>query len=156
MMWLAWSPHSPAHDVQESVSGVRGIAGASITKDNVARYVAAFASLLRPTAAATSASSNTVVVGRDSRVSGPWIQEVVVSTLTSWGFNVLLLGIVPTPTVSECLPRPSFCNACRWGLMFDVDAPMIHGLIGSILRQGGAGSWRCDRHEQPQPSSMER
>jgi len=66
--------------------------------------VAAFASLLRPTAAATSASSNTVVVGRDSRVSGPWIQEVVVSTLTSWGFNVLLLGIVPTPTVSECLP----------------------------------------------------
>lgn len=45
-------------------------------------------------------ASNTVVIGRDSRGSGPWVEDLVCGTLMSQGFNVILLGIVPTPTVS--------------------------------------------------------
>jgi phosphomannomutase len=44
-------------------------------------------------------NGNLVVIGRDSRVSGPWIEEAVIGTLSSFGFDILHLGIVPTPTV---------------------------------------------------------
>lgn len=51
-----------------SVSGVRGIIGTSLTPEVVVRFVGAFAA---------SVGGTRVVVGRDSRVSGPWIHQLV-------------------------------------------------------------------------------
>jgi len=73
-----------------SVSGIRGIVDESFTPDVVRRYVAAFAA---------TRGEGPIVVGRDSRPSGPQFREVIVETLLALGRDVVELGIVPTPTV---------------------------------------------------------
>ena len=59
-----------------SVSGMRGIVGESLTPEQVARYVQAFASTLSP---------GPVVVSRDGRANGGPIVEVVCNTLQQLG-----------------------------------------------------------------------
>ena len=76
-----------------SVSGIRGRVGAGLTPEVVTSYAAAFG------AWATAAdSSKPVVVGRDSRVSGPMFHRSVVSALQSVGVRVIDLGLTTTPT----------------------------------------------------------
>ncbi|MEX2403031.1 MAG: phosphoglucosamine mutase, partial [Balneolales bacterium] len=48
----------------------------------------------------TWAKGGTIVVGRDSRVTGELCERIVIATLQSVGCNVISLGIVPTPTVA--------------------------------------------------------
>lgn len=74
-----------------SVSGIRGIFGTDLNPENTARYAAAFG---------TWADGGTIVVGRDTRVSGPLLEDVVVAALRSVGCNVVRVGVVPTPTVA--------------------------------------------------------
>ena len=74
-----------------TVSGVRGVCGSSLTPDVVTRYVGAFARVPEP--------RRRIVVGRDSRVSGPWVRHVVLGVLCALGCEVIDVGIVPTPTV---------------------------------------------------------
>ena len=77
-----------------SVSGIRGRVGSGLTPEVVARYAAAFGawSLGR-------SASRRVVVGRDSRVSGPMLHRIVTGALQSVGAEVVDIGMVPTPTV---------------------------------------------------------
>lgn len=74
-----------------SVSGIRGIFGTDLNPENLARYSAAFGQW---------AQGGTVVVGRDSRVTGELCERVIVASLQSVGCNVVQLGITPTPTVA--------------------------------------------------------
>ncbi len=88
-----------AHEgLMVGVSGVRGRVGDALTPEVVARFAAAFGAW-----AATEAGSKTgrakVVLGRDSRVSGPMFHRVVVSALQSVGCDIIDIGMVPTPTV---------------------------------------------------------
>ncbi|HWC34677.1 MAG TPA: phosphoglucosamine mutase [Mycobacteriales bacterium] len=78
--------------------GVRGVAGVDLTAD-LARSIAgaAVAEL------ATGRSSPLVVVGRDPRPSGAWLQEAVVDGLKSAGADVALLGVIPTPAVARAV-----------------------------------------------------
>jgi phosphomannomutase len=48
--------------------------------------------------------SNKIVVGRDARISGPMVQELVLDTLTKMGFDVICLGLSSTPTVEIAVP----------------------------------------------------
>ena len=48
--------------------------------------------------------SNKIVVGRDARISGPMVQELVLDTLTKMGFDVICLGLSTTPTVEIAVP----------------------------------------------------
>lgn len=73
-----------------SVSGLRATLGDSLTPDVVASYVAAFSTML---------ADGPIVVGRDGRPSGEWMEDVVVGALRSCGRTVERLGMVPTPTV---------------------------------------------------------
>lgn len=83
------------------VSGVRGRVGEALTPEVIARFAAAFGAW----AAGESVSSRpagaraVIVLGRDSRVSGPMFHRVVVSALQSVGCDVVDIGMVPTPTV---------------------------------------------------------
>uniref|UniRef100_A0A6B2L3J2 Phosphoglucosamine mutase n=1 Tax=Arcella intermedia TaxID=1963864 RepID=A0A6B2L3J2_9EUKA len=77
-----------------SVSGIRGIVGSSLTPRVIEKYISAFCHLQRK-----SSPNRTVILGRDSRVSGPWITKIVEAILIAMGFKVLECGIVPTPTV---------------------------------------------------------
>jgi len=75
-----------------SVSGIRGRVGEALTPEVVARYAAAFGawSIARGT-------SRQIVVGRDSRVSGPMFHRVVVGTLQLVGCDVIDIGLTTTP-----------------------------------------------------------
>src|SRR5512143_3908523 len=76
-----------------SVSGIRGRVGQGLTPEVVARYAAAFGAW-----AAARGDSRTIVVGRDSRVSGPMFHRVVLSALQSVGCDVIDIGLTTTPT----------------------------------------------------------
>jgi len=90
-----------------SVSGVRGIAGESVTPALVERYVGAFGALLlaQPPASPPPSGRPLVVLGRDSRVSGAWIEAVAAGVLQACGLDVRLAGVVPTPTVQLLVLR---------------------------------------------------
>src|SRR5215208_5608759 len=78
-----------------SVSGVRGRVGEALTPEVVAKFAAGFGAW----ALSRSGGKARVVVGRDSRVSGPMFQSVVHAALQSVGCDVLDIGMAPTPTV---------------------------------------------------------
>jgi phosphomannomutase len=76
-----------------SVSGIRGRVGQGLTPEVVAMYASAFGAW-----ASRRGTSNNVVVGRDSRVSGPMFHKIVVSSLQLAGCNVIDIGLTTTPT----------------------------------------------------------
>ncbi len=73
-----------------SISGIRGIAGESLTDDVITGFAAAFAQYT---------DSGTIVIGSDGRFSGTHIKELVISKLNRNGCKVIDIGIAPTPTV---------------------------------------------------------
>jgi phosphomannomutase len=84
-----------------SVSGMRGHVGTDLTPELVARHAAALGAWVR-SAAGTEAGGGTppcVVLGRDSRTSGPMFARAAAAGLMSVGVDVVDLGVVPTPTV---------------------------------------------------------
>lgn len=80
-------------DLMVSVSGVRGRVGEALTPEVAARFAAAFGAYLRE-----STSRPRVVLGRDSRTSGPMFVRAVTSALQSVGCDVIDVGLAPTPT----------------------------------------------------------
>ena len=81
-------------ELMVSVSGFRGRVGESVTPELVAGLAAAYGSFLRE-----EGDGDHVVVGRDSRTSGPMLVRAAVAGLLSVGCRVTELGIVPTPTL---------------------------------------------------------
>jgi phosphomannomutase len=75
-----------------SVSGIRGRVGEALTPEVVARYAGAFGAW-----SIGQGTSRQVVVGRDSRVSGPMFHRIVVGTLQLAGCDVIDIGLTTTP-----------------------------------------------------------
>ena len=75
-----------------SVSGIRGRVGEALTPEVVARYAAAFGAW-----SLAQGPSRRIVVGRDSRVSGPMVHRIVVGTLQMVGAEVVDIGLTTTP-----------------------------------------------------------
>ncbi len=73
-----------------SGSGIRGVFGSSIGVGDALAYSACFGELVGP---------GPVVVGRDTRSSGPAVEAAVVAGLCSVGCSPVLVGIAPTPTI---------------------------------------------------------
>ncbi len=78
------------NDLMAGVSGVRGIVGSGMNPEIAARFSAAYASRL---------SGRLVVIGRDTRASGPLIVSAVSTALRFKGITVVDLGVASTPTV---------------------------------------------------------
>src|SRR6266536_227729 len=78
-----------------SVSGVRGRVGEALTPEIVAKFAAGFGAWAR----ARAGGRARIVVGRDSRVSGPMFQAAVMSALESVGCDIIDVGMAPTPTI---------------------------------------------------------
>ncbi len=76
-----------------SVSGIRGRVAHGFTPELVARYAAAFG------AWAARGGVRAVVLGRDSRVSGPLFHSVAAAALQAVGVDVIDLGLTTTPTL---------------------------------------------------------
>jgi len=81
----------------ESISGIRGIYGAGLDALVLVRYSLAFGTfcLKQPNHLPLR-----IVVGRDGRVSGEVCSQIVIATLRSLGFEVVDVGLSPTPTVA--------------------------------------------------------
>ncbi len=74
--------------------GVRGVANVDLTPDVAI-------ALARASAAVLGGDQNdSVVIGRDTRQSGPMLEAALVAGFTASGINVELLGVVPTPAVA--------------------------------------------------------
>ncbi len=84
-----------------SVSGLRGLIGENLTAPVAVRFGAAFGSFLKQRF--SERKSLKVCIGRDSRPSGPMVQQALTAALLGLGIDVVDLGIVPTPTVGVML-----------------------------------------------------
>lgn len=73
-----------------SISGIRGIVGDGLDPEVIVDYVNAYSKFI---------GSGKVVVGRDARITGEMVNQIVTGTLLSNGINVVDIGICPTPTV---------------------------------------------------------
>lgn len=82
----------------KSISGIRGtiggVAGEGLNPLDIVKFTAAYATLIRR----MDSGKNTIVVGRDARISGEMVNSVVVGTLSGMGFDVLNIGLATTPT----------------------------------------------------------
>src|SRR5437764_13893036 len=76
-----------------SVSGIRGRVGEALTPEIVTGYAAAFGAWSQKVSPGRS-----VVLGRDSRVSGPMFHRAALAGLQSIGANVIDIGLTTTPT----------------------------------------------------------
>ena len=89
----------------KSISGIRGTIGdrkgEDLTKDDIILYTKSFVLWLE---SENRLINNKIVVGRDARVSGKMIEELVIDTLTKMGLNVVCLGLSTTPTVEIAVP----------------------------------------------------
>lgn len=74
-----------------SVSGIRGIIGDTLNIDELLRLAAAYGTAI--------AHGGTVILGRDSRPTGPLVAQAVAAGLRAVGCRVIDIGLVPTPTV---------------------------------------------------------
>jgi len=74
-----------------SVSGIRGIIGDGLEPEVLVKYTSAYADFL--------GTKGKVVLGSDGRISGTMVKNIVTGTLLAKGFDVIDIGICPTPTV---------------------------------------------------------
>ncbi len=79
------------------VSGVRGIVGGTLTPRVAYDFGCAFGTMLACGEQSRTGSEKTVILGRDTRLSGPTIRNAVASGLMATGVNVIDLGVVTTP-----------------------------------------------------------
>jgi phosphomannomutase len=73
-----------------SISGIRGIVGDGLDPHTIVKYTSAYADII---------GKGKIVVGRDARITGAMVNDFVTGTLTAKGFDVINIGICPTPTV---------------------------------------------------------
>ncbi|MDR0428157.1 MAG: phosphoglucosamine mutase [Dysgonamonadaceae bacterium] len=82
----------------KSISGIRGTiggqAGEGLSPLDIVKFTAAYATLIK----SKKNPSNTIVVGRDARMSGEMVRNIVVGTLMGMGFDVVDIGLATTPT----------------------------------------------------------
>ena len=79
-----------------SISGIRGVVGTSLTPEVIVKYTAAYAEYCE---------RGTIVIGRDGRITGKSIGNLVASTLLQMGCDVIALGVCPTPTIQLAVER---------------------------------------------------
>ena len=83
----------------KSISGIRGTiggqAGDTLNPLDIVKFTAAYATFIRNS---KQSESNTIVVGRDARISGEMVKNIVCGTLMGMGYDVLNIGLATTPT----------------------------------------------------------
>src|SRR4051812_6725520 len=90
----------------KSISGIRGTIGGktgdNLTPIDAVKFAAAYGTWLK---GYSKKEKLTAVIGRDARISGPMIHNLVVNTLIGLGINVIDLGLSTTPTVEVAVPE---------------------------------------------------
>lgn len=89
----------------KSISGIRGTIGGktgdNLTPVDAVKFASAYGTWLKQH---SGKEKLTVVIGRDARISGPMIHNLVMNTLVGLGINIVDLGLSTTPTVEVAVP----------------------------------------------------
>ena len=95
----------------KSISGIRGTIGGAVsdglTPLDIVKFTSAYATFIRKT---TTKTSNVIVVGRDARISGEMVNDIVVGTLVGCGFDVVNIGMASTPTTEIAVVEEDACG----------------------------------------------
>ncbi len=95
----------------KSISGIRGTIGGcpgeGLSPLDVVKFTAAYASFIRNH---TTRSTNLIVVGRDARLSGGMVNDLVSATLRGMGFDVVNIGLASTPTTEVAVVGMNACS----------------------------------------------
>ena len=95
----------------KSISGIRGTIGGSpedgLNPLAIVKFVAAYATFIRKN---TKVETNKIVVGRDARISGLMVKQVVLGTLTGMGFDVVDIDLATTPTTELAVAMEGACG----------------------------------------------
>lgn len=91
----------------KSISGIRGTIGGrsgdALTPLDIVRFTSSYARFI----SSNGLDSNVIVVGRDARISGEMLLNIVSGTLIGCGFDVLDIGLSTTPTVEVTVQKES-------------------------------------------------
>ena len=95
----------------KSISGIRGTiggkAGEGLNPLDIVKFTSAYATLIRRI---STVGSNKIVVGRDARISGEMVKNVVCGTLMGMGFDVINIGLASTPTTELAVTMAGACG----------------------------------------------
>ena len=83
----------------KSISGIRGtiggLVGESLSPLDIVRFTSSYAHFIKK----NNTASNTIIIGRDARISGEMVSRIVSGTLIGCGFDVIDVGLSTTPTI---------------------------------------------------------
>lgn len=95
----------------KSISGIRGTIGGKVGDGlsplDLVKFTSAYATFIKRT---TTKTSNIIVVGRDSRISGEMVEKIVIGTLQGIGFDVVNIGVATTPTTELAVVWEKACG----------------------------------------------
>ena len=83
----------------KSISGIRGTIGGNVGDTlnplDIVKFTTAYATFIRKSG---KSKSNKIVIGRDARISGEMVKNIVCGTLMGMGYDVINIGLATTPT----------------------------------------------------------
>lgn len=95
----------------KSISGIRGTIGGraseSLSPLDIVKVISAYAIQRRKSC---NLASNSIVVGRDARISGDMVQQIVCGTLQGLGYDVINIGLASTPTTELAVTMSKACG----------------------------------------------
>lgn len=95
----------------KSISGIRGTIGGRVGDGlnplDTVKFVSAYATFIRES---KNNDSNKIVVGRDARMSGKMMEQIVTGTLMGMGFDVVNIGLATTPTTELAVTMEKACG----------------------------------------------
>ena len=95
----------------KSISGIRGTiggkAGDGLSPLDIVKFTSAYATYMRRN---SPVASNVIVVGRDARLSGRMVLNMVTGTLMGMGFDVVNIGLATTPTTELAVVEEKACG----------------------------------------------
>lgn len=95
----------------KSISGIRGTIGGrqgdGLSAVDIVKFTTAYAAFIRKN---TTRKTNTIVVGRDARLSGKMVDSLVCGALMSMGFDVVNIGLASTPTTEIAVTEENACG----------------------------------------------
>ncbi|MDE5705187.1 phosphoglucosamine mutase [Muribaculum sp.] len=95
----------------KSISGIRGTIGGrpgeGLSPLDIVKFTAAYARFIKEN---TTRTTNVIVVGRDARLSGAMVSDLVTATLAGMGFDVVNIGLASTPTTEIAVVMEKACG----------------------------------------------
>lgn len=95
----------------KSISGIRGtiggVPGDGLSPLDIVKFTAAYATFIK---SITTKKTRSIVVGRDARLSGKMVNDIIVGTLTGMGFDVINIGLATTPTTEIAVVAENACG----------------------------------------------